>query len=133
MTAFSPHTSWREQGGGTAASAGVPLPAAQQAVTADQAPLTLLQLPSEVPLLVFGRLDTCSLACVDATCSELFREPMNPVDEALRQRAAALGRVCPDCLPHDLSTGSSAGTTRLGRPWRLASQALSSWRRAVGS
>jgi hypothetical protein len=44
-----------------------------------------------------------SLAHVAATCSALFHEPMNPVEEALRQRAAAHGRVCPARLPQDFS------------------------------
>ena len=49
------------QGGGTAASAGVPPPAAHD-IPADQAPLTVLQLPAEVLLLVLSWLDTPSLA-----------------------------------------------------------------------
>jgi hypothetical protein len=97
----------RMRGGGTAESAGVPPTAACQAVAADQAPLTLLQLPAEALVLVFGRLNMCSLACIAATCSEVFREPMNPVEEALRQRAAARGRMCPDRLPQDFSSWPS--------------------------
>ena len=50
----------RTQGGGTAASAGVSPKAARQAVAVDQAPLTLLQLPAEVLLLVIGRLNARS-------------------------------------------------------------------------
>jgi hypothetical protein len=93
----------RTQGGGTAASAGVS-PAALQAVAADLAPLTLLQLPAEVLVLVLSRLDAFSLARFSATCSELFREPMTPVEEALRQRAAECGHVCPARLPHGFSS-----------------------------
>ncbi len=65
--------------GGTAESGGVPRPVDRQAVTADQAPLTLLQFPAEVLFLVLCRLDAQNLARLAATCSELFREPMAPV------------------------------------------------------
>jgi hypothetical protein len=97
----------RTQGGGTAASAGVAPPTARRAVVADQAPLTLLQLPGEVLVLVFGRLGARSLARLAATCYELYRDkprPMTPVEEALRQRAAARGRVCPARLPHEFNS-----------------------------
>lgn len=67
-------------------------------VAAEVAPLTLLQLPHEVLVLVFCRLDARSLVRVAATCSGLYRdEPcqMTSVVEALRERAAALGHVSP--------------------------------------
>ena len=96
----------RAKGGGTAVSAGVPQPAAQ-AVAADHEPLTLQQLPAEVLHLMLSRLDAHRTAGVAATCSELFREPMNPVLEALRQRAAAHGRVCPDSRPQGFSSWSA--------------------------
>jgi hypothetical protein len=76
----------RTRGGVTAASAGVP-PSAAQAVAADQAPLTLLQLPAEVLVLVLLRLDARSLARFAATCSEPYRDKprlMSPVEAALR-------------------------------------------------
>ena len=94
----------RARGVGAAASAGVPRSAARQAVASDQAPLTLLQLPAEVLVLLFGRLDARSLARFAATCSELFREPKTPVEEALRKRAAARGHVCPARLPRGFSS-----------------------------
>ena len=93
----------RTRDGGIAESAGELPPATLQSVAADQAPLSLLQFPIEVLLLVLGRLDMQSLAHVAATCSALFHEPMNPVEEALQQRAAARGRVCPARLPQDFS------------------------------
>ena len=95
----------RTRGGGSAALAGVAPPPAHQAVDADQAPLTLLQLPDEVLVLLLGRLDARSLARVAATCSELYRDKpppmMSPVEEVLRQRAAARGHECPDRLRHE--------------------------------
>ncbi len=51
---------------------------------------------------MFCRLDALSLARVAATCSKLYRDqprPMAPVEEALRERAAACGHVGPGCLP----------------------------------
>ena len=70
--------------------------------------LTLLQLPVEAIVLVLGRLDARSLARVAATYSELNgdkpRPMMNSVVEALRQRATACGRVCPDRLPNYFSS-----------------------------
>jgi hypothetical protein len=97
----------RTRGGGNAAASGVPPPAARQAAAADQAPLTLLQLPGDLLVLVFWRLDACSLARVAASCSELYHSkpcPMTPVEEVLRKRAAARGRVCPARLPHEFSS-----------------------------
>ena len=94
----------RTRGVGAAALAGMPPPAARQAVAEGQAPLTLLQLPAEVLVLVLGRLDTRSLARLAATCSELFREPMTPLEEALRQRAATRGNVYPARLPQEFSS-----------------------------
>ena len=132
----------RARGGGTAASVVVPSPAAHQAVAADQVQLTLLQLPAEVLVLVFRRLDVRSLARVAATCSDLCRDKpltMTPVEEAVRQRAAARGRWCPARLPQDFSSWAAhlawfeAGAMRRGRPWRLLRRAPSLWRRAVGS
>jgi hypothetical protein len=93
------------RGGGAAASEGVPPPTARQAVAADQA-LALLQLPAEVLILMLGWLDARSLARVAATFSELYHgksRPMTLVEEALRQRAAKRGRVCPDRLPLEFS------------------------------
>ncbi len=65
--------------------------------------------------MVFCRLDACSLACVAATCSGLYRDqpwpmtpvgearvqprPMTPLEKALRERAAARGLVRPGRLP----------------------------------
>ena len=127
------------RGVGTAASAGVLPPAAHQAAAADQAPLALLQLPAEVLVIVFGRLDARSPARLAATFSELFRKPMTPAEEVLRQCAAERGRVCPSSLPLDFSSWAAhlawfeAGAMRRGRPWRLLRRAPSLWRRAVGS
>ena len=98
----------RTHGRNLAAFAGV-APPARHAVAADKAPptISLLQLLAEVLVLVFGRLDAISLASVAATCSELYRgksRPMTLEEEALRQRAAAHSRVCPDRLPPGVSS-----------------------------
>ena len=53
---------------------------------------------------MLSRLDAFSLARFSATCSELFREPMTPVEEALRKRTAAGGRACPARLPQGFSS-----------------------------
>lgn len=65
-------------------------------VADDHATLTFLELPSEVILMVLCDLDARNLARLSATCVDLHK-PMAPVDEVLRQRAAARGRVCPVC------------------------------------
>ena len=91
-------------------SAGALPPTAPHAAAAGNAHLTLLQLPAEVLILVFDRLDTQSLARVAATCSELCHHkprPMTPVEEVLRHRAAARGRVCPARLPQEFSSWSA--------------------------
>ena len=125
----------------TAPSAGVP-PPAMVAVAAEPSPLTLLQLPPDVIVLVFSLLDARSLARVAATCSGLYRDqprPIAPVFEALRQRAAERGHVSPGRLPDGpprglrTSPGWSAGVTRRGRQWRLAPSAPSLLPRAGGS
>ena len=61
-----------------APSAGAPPPATSLAVAAAPAPLTLLQLPPDVLVLVFCRLDACSLALFAATCSGLYRDQPRP-------------------------------------------------------
>jgi hypothetical protein len=83
-----------KRGGGTASSAGTPPQASRQAVAANQAPLTLLHLPAGVLVLVFGRLDTCHMARVAATCSELYHGKQRPMWQ----------RVCPARLPHKFSS-----------------------------
>jgi alpha-tubulin suppressor-like RCC1 family protein len=63
---------------------------------------TLLQLPPEILRLVLQWLDARSREHLDATCSGLYRNqprPMTLVEETLRQRAAARGRVSPVRLP----------------------------------
>jgi hypothetical protein len=112
----------RTRGGSSAESAAVPPPAAYQAVDADQAPLTLLRLLTEIIVLVFCRLDARSLARVDAICSELYLDkprPMTPVEEVLRQRAASRGRVCPAHLPPEFSSwaGHFAWLERRDEAW----------------
>jgi hypothetical protein len=75
------------------------------------APLTLLQLPPEVLILVLCRHHTLSLTRVAATCSELYRgkpRPMTLVEEALRQRTAARGHVCPDRLAEGFRRGQGS-------------------------
>lgn len=62
----------------TAPSVGAPPPATSLAITAAPAPLTLLQLPPDVLVLVFCRLDACSLALVAATCSGLYHDQPRP-------------------------------------------------------
>ncbi len=97
---------------GSGALAGALPPATNQAAAAGEAPLTLLQLLAEMRILLLCRLNMRSLARVAATCSELYRdklvadEPrlMTPVEEALRQRSAARGHVCPDRLAEDFSS-----------------------------
>jgi hypothetical protein len=97
---------------GAAPSAGALLPATREATAAGQAPLTLLQLPAEVLVLVLCRLNTLGLARVATTCFELYPDkpaadeprPMTPVEEALRQRAAARGHLCPDRLAEVFSS-----------------------------
>ena len=62
--------------------------------------------------MVLCRLDSCSLARVAASCSGLYRgppRPMTPVEEALRERAAARGHVSPGRLPD----GATSGLTHL--------------------
>ena len=67
------------------------------ATAAGPAKLALLQLPSDVLVNVFCWLDGRSLARVAATCVFLNTPArLNPIEEALRQRAAMRGRVCPD-------------------------------------
>ena len=74
----------------------------------DTVPMTLLQLPPDVLLLVFCRLDLRSLVRIAATCSMLYRDPpprpMTPVEEALRERAAARGHASPVFIPEGGST-----------------------------
>jgi hypothetical protein len=97
----------RTGGVDTAVSAGKPPPAARQAAAPDQAPLTLLQLPAEVLVIVFSRLEPLSLERLAATCSEIYyskSRPMTPLEEALRQRAAEQGCGCPAHLPHEFSS-----------------------------
>ncbi len=109
--------------------------------TADQEPLTLLQLTVEVIVLVLCRLDARSLAHLAATCSWLYhgKPPLiTPVEEVLRQRAprraaACARRVCPRTSPRGQCISgpvSSTGATRRGRPWRLAGRTFSLWRTA---
>ena len=107
--------------------------------TGHQAPLTLLKLLVEVLVVVLGWLDARSLAHFAATCSELYcgkvdfpffplrerlrraDEPrsMTPVEEALRQRASARDRFCPDCQPLDfLHLAGSASRLARAAPRR---------------
>ena len=83
-------------------------PAFLQIVSADEAPLTLLQLLAEVLVLLFGLLDVLALIHVTATCSELYHDKptpmMTPMEEVLRQRAAGIGRVCHGRLHHYFSS-----------------------------
>jgi hypothetical protein len=71
-------------------------------------PLKLLELPPDVLLLVFCRLDMHSLVHIAATCSKLYRDdpprPMTLTEEALRQRAVVRGYVSPACLPEGATT-----------------------------
>jgi len=63
---------------------------------------TIWHLPYEVLVLVFRELDARSLARVAATCSVLYggkSQPMVPVEDVLRQRIVACGRICPAHLP----------------------------------
>jgi hypothetical protein len=74
----------------------------------DPAPLRLLDLPPDILLLVFCRLDSRSLVRIAATCSMLYRDcllrPMSLVEEVLRERAIARGYVSPVCLPEGGAT-----------------------------
>jgi alpha-tubulin suppressor-like RCC1 family protein len=82
-----------------------PLPGADRVnrMRMDTLPLTLLELPPDVLLLLFCRLDLRSLMRIAATCSMLYRDPqtrpMTLVEEALRERAAARGYMSPMRLP----------------------------------
>jgi hypothetical protein len=128
----------RTRGGGSAASAGVP-PDARQAIAADQAPLTLLLLPAEVLVIVFGRLDARSLARLAGTSSVLSASRSLPWRRrcgSTPRRAAACARTAGPRAStrwQRISSGSSAGATRCGRPLRLVSRASSLWRMAAGS
>ena len=90
-----------------AASAPVRGPGAKR-LRLDHAPLTLLQLPPDVVLLLFCRLDLRSLVCIATTCSRLYHEdpprPMTLAEEALRERAVVRGYVSPVCLPEGGAT-----------------------------
>ena len=73
----------------------------------DPVPLTLLELPPEILLLVLCRLDLRSLVRIAATCPRLYRDtprPMTPVEEALRERAVVRGYASPVCLPEEGAT-----------------------------
>ena len=116
--------------------------ATRLALAAEPAPLTFLQLPPEVLVLVFCRLDARSLAHVAVTCSGLYRDPprpMTPVEEALLERAAACGHVSRDVCPMEPPRGRRtlpgliASATGRGRQWRVAPTAPSLWRRAGAS
>ena len=58
----------------------------------------LLGLPPELILFVLLCLDAHSLMCTASACSGLM-QMLAHVEEALRSRAAASGRVCPTGLP----------------------------------
>jgi len=86
---------------------GAPPPATHRAAAAKPVPRTLLSLPPEVIVLVFGWLDARSLARVAASCSVLYRDqprPMNTVEEALRERASARGHTSPGPLPEGVTS-----------------------------
>ena len=71
--------------------------------------LTMLQLPHEMLVLVFLYLDARTLARLATTCSDmLYRRtlPLTPVEDALRQRMTACGRVSPLRLPVSFSSWS---------------------------
>ena len=74
----------------------------------DLVDLKLLELPHEVILLVFCRLDLHSLVHIAATCSRLYRDdpqrPMTLVEEALRERAMVRGYVSTLCLPEGVTS-----------------------------
>ena len=70
--------------------------------------MTLLQLPAEVLVLWFGRLDARSLTRAVAICAELYRDKLRSIMthevEVLRQCAAARGHFCPERLAQNFSS-----------------------------
>ena len=59
----------------------------------EQAPLALLELPTELLVMVLMFLDSNNLARFASTCTALFSSSTNPVSDALRQRAAFRGHA----------------------------------------
>lgn len=66
-----------------------------------RSPLTLLQLPVDVLVLVFSYLDSRNLSRLSETCVDLH-SPLAAVCEVLRNRADMRGRLCPVCPVCDI-------------------------------